>query len=323
MPLLSIIIPVYNVEQYLERCIESIINQTLKDLEIILVNDGSTDRSGEICERYANQDNRILVINKKNGGVSSARNVGLEIARGEWIAFVDSDDYIEKNMYEILYKNAIKYDVEVSSCFFKYLTADDTVLFNPTENHLKLNKIFKGIEFLELLYIDSYTNGLCVSMWNKIYKKKIFQQLRFPINTKYEDDEICHKIYLQDINVYCDTSGFYIYVQNLNSLSHMEFKEKNLVFLEIINNRITSFNEASLENLKIQSLILYFNIVIEYYFKIKSIEKVFNFKMYKKLYKTYLLQYLFSQKFSNKDKIRWYLFLINPFLYKKFVLRSK
>ena len=100
MELISVIVPVYNVESYLEKCIESIQNQSYKSLEIILVNDGSTDSSGDICDKYAAHDKRIKVIHKKNGGLSSARNAGLEVANGDYIAFVDSDDYIEITMYE-------------------------------------------------------------------------------------------------------------------------------------------------------------------------------------------------------------------------------
>ena len=104
MSKISVIVPVYNVEKFIKRCLDSIINQTMRDLEIILVNDGSTDNSGKICDEYAQLDNRITVIHKENGGLSSARNTGLDVATGEWIAFVDSDDYIEKNMYEVLYE---------------------------------------------------------------------------------------------------------------------------------------------------------------------------------------------------------------------------
>ena len=106
--LISIIIPVYNVEKYLEDCLNSVVNQTYKNLEIILIDDGSTDNSGKICDLYAKKDNRIVVIHKENAGVSSARNVGLKIAKGLYIGFVDPDDYIAEDMYEILYQNIIK-----------------------------------------------------------------------------------------------------------------------------------------------------------------------------------------------------------------------
>lgn len=120
--LISIIIPVYNVERYLRECIDSIIAQTYKNLEIILVDDGSSDKSGEICDEYSKKDSRIKVIYKKNGGLSDARNVALDIAKGDYIGFIDSDDYIEKDMFQILYNLAEEYNAEISSIsFYKML----------------------------------------------------------------------------------------------------------------------------------------------------------------------------------------------------------
>ena len=116
MELISIIVPVYNVEQYLDDCLVSILNQTYKNLEIILIDDGSTDNSGKICDEYAKKDSRIIVFHKENGGVSSARNAGLRIAKGIYIGFVDPDDWIAEDMYEVLYLNAKKYDADVSVC---------------------------------------------------------------------------------------------------------------------------------------------------------------------------------------------------------------
>ena len=117
-PIISIIVPVYNVESYLERCINSILNQTFKNFELILVDDGSTDKSGEICDSFAGYDKRIRVIHKKNGGLSSARNVGLDVSIGKYIGFVDSDDWIDEFMYEKLYRNMIKTKSDIVICNF-------------------------------------------------------------------------------------------------------------------------------------------------------------------------------------------------------------
>ena len=119
--LISIIIPVYNVEKYLRKCLDSIINQTYKKLEIILIDDGSTDNSGKICEEYAKKDDRIIVIHKENAGVSSARNRGIELANGKYIGFIDSDDWIEENMYETLYQNLLQFDVDISMCNYSII----------------------------------------------------------------------------------------------------------------------------------------------------------------------------------------------------------
>lgn len=125
--LISIIVPVYNVEKYLKECIDSVISQTYKNLEIILVDDGSTDKSGEICDEYSKKDSRIKVIHKENGGLSDARNVALDIAKGEYIGFVDSDDYVEKDMFETLYKLAEEHNTEISSISF-YKTLENEII---------------------------------------------------------------------------------------------------------------------------------------------------------------------------------------------------
>src|SRR5690625_3550080 len=116
---LSIIVPIFNMEQLLPKCLDSILTQTFKGFELILVNDGSTDKSGEICDDYAHKDQRIKVIHKKNGGTSSARNAGLAVAKGDYIGFVDSDDYINKHMYETLYNSAIKHSSDIVLCSYE------------------------------------------------------------------------------------------------------------------------------------------------------------------------------------------------------------
>ena len=141
--LISIIIPVYNVEQYLSRCIDSVINQTYKNLEIILIDDGSTDDSGEICDEYALKDNRIKVMHKQNGGVSSARNEGLDISKGNYIGFIDSDDFIEKDMYEFLYDLLTKNNCDISCCN-KFIFKDNKFIASksfPKGNVLSFNEV--------------------------------------------------------------------------------------------------------------------------------------------------------------------------------------
>lgn len=127
--MISIIVPIYNVEKYLPKCIESIINQTYTDLEILLIDDGSTDNSGLICDKYASIDNRIRVIHKKNGGLSDARNVGLDICKGKYISFIDSDDYIELTMYEKMIKIMINQKVDIVSCNYNHIYNNNKIPF--------------------------------------------------------------------------------------------------------------------------------------------------------------------------------------------------
>src|SRR5690348_8514297 len=130
-PKISIIVPIYDVQKYLFKCIDSILAQTFTDYELILVNDGSPDSCGEICNEFAKKDKRIKVIHKKNGGLSSARNAGLEIAKGEYIGFIDSDDFIHNKMYEILYQNALFHSSDIIICDFLKVNEGEVVNYEP------------------------------------------------------------------------------------------------------------------------------------------------------------------------------------------------
>ncbi len=171
--LISVIVPIYNVDNYLEKCIDSIINQSYKNLEIILIDDGSTDDCGIICDKYKKNDERIIVIHKKNEGLSSARNKGLDIAKGNLISFIDGDDYIEHNMLATLKKNMEKYESDISICCC---------------NHIKNNKKYNRFcntsikEFVsegKCKYLNMYNeySPLSNCVWNKLYKKEIFNYI--------------------------------------------------------------------------------------------------------------------------------------------------
>ena len=178
MPKLSVIVPIYNVEEYLANCIESILNQTFKDFELILINDGSTDNSLEICYRYRDRDKRINVINKKNGGVSSARNIGIEISKGEYIAFVDPDDDIEINMYEELMGIMENNNVDIVVSGFKFInlinnTSEKFNIYNRTNRIIKRKEINNEI-LIDILNLDNCYGYGMYSCCNKIYKKELF-----------------------------------------------------------------------------------------------------------------------------------------------------
>lgn len=178
--LISIIIPVYKVEKYLEKCIQSVINQTYKNIQIILVDDGSPDNCGKICDEYAKKDHRIEVIHKSNGGLSDARNKGLEIAKGEYIGFVDSDDYIEADMYEVLYNSLKQYNADVSICNF-YTVSQEKIAIKNADNGIKE---YNRIEILKEILLD---NNIQSYAWNKLYRKDLFDEIKYPVGKKYED----------------------------------------------------------------------------------------------------------------------------------------
>ena len=220
MEKISVIVPVYKVEKYLQRCIESIINQTYKNLEIILIDDGSPDNCGIICDEYAKKDNRIKVIHKENGGLSDARNAGLDIATGEYIAFVDSDDYIALNMFETLHSLMIKDNSDMALC--EILCVDECG--NSIESMNAKSPIKDGLynqkEFFEK--VSSYNGWHLIIACNKLYKKEIFQEIRFPKGRYCEDNYVIHYIIEKTNKVSCLDTPLYFYVQRNNSIMHFE-----------------------------------------------------------------------------------------------------
>ncbi|MDR2100420.1 MAG: glycosyltransferase, partial [Campylobacteraceae bacterium] len=178
IPLVSVIVPIYNVEPYLEKCLNSIINQTYKNLEISLIDDDSPDNSGKICDGYAAKEKRIKVIHKQNRGLSDARNAGLDIAKGEYIAFVDSDDYIAQNTYEDLVGIAQKNTADIVVHAY-YITDYNDVMVSQKESADNLS--IDEIRYMILM--DKYSNMTC----NKFYKAALFKDLRFYKGVYFED----------------------------------------------------------------------------------------------------------------------------------------
>lgn len=183
-PLISVIVPVYDVEKYLARCIESIINQTYTNLEIILVDDGSPDKCGEICDSYARKDSRIKVLHKENGGVSSARNAGLDMMQGEYVGFVDSDDWIVPDMYEYLLSGMTD-NVSVTICNY-FLSWN----YLKTVKHTYDDGIYSSDEILQKLFDDTYDNY----PWNKLFLSALWKHIRFPAGRIYEDMLTIYKV---------------------------------------------------------------------------------------------------------------------------------
>lgn len=181
---ISIIVPVYNVESYLKECIESIINQTYKELEILLIDDGSTDGSGSICDEYKQKDNRIKTIHQNNRGISNARNVGLKSASGKYICFVDSDDLIHPQMVELLYNSLIDNDADISICHEISFSDNDSFVFDTYESYTK-ECIEDRIQLLTHT-TDDWTGPINWS-WNKIYKRELISGLSFTEQKRMED----------------------------------------------------------------------------------------------------------------------------------------
>lgn len=225
--LISIIVPIYKVENYLKRCIDSILNQTYTNLEIILVDDGSPDNCGIICDEYAKQDCRVKVIHKKNGGLSDARNCGIKVSTGEYLIFVDSDDYILKNMCETLLKNALENNADIVSCNFKevYLNGQEKI------NKQSQNQQISIVSNAEAIYRYFVKNDLDMNVvWNKIYKKNIFlgdNKIEFPVGRLHEDDFTVYKLYYYANKVVIINDILYNYFKREESITG-NFSRRNI-----------------------------------------------------------------------------------------------
>lgn len=225
MAKISVIVPVYRVEPYLRKCVDSIRNQTFRDLEIILVDDGSPDGCGEICDQYQELDNRVRVIHKANGGLSSARNAGLDSATGEYIGFVDSDDYIAKDMFETLYNNIVEHDADIAVCGAWVCFPDRTVSANKIQ--------YKGLADQEAAYRMILLGDVVKAhVWDKLFKREVFENVRFPIGKIFEDIYILDELMLRAETVYIDTAPKYHYVQRTNSILHTPFHNGDQCIIE-------------------------------------------------------------------------------------------
>ena len=240
--LISIIIPVYKVEEYLEKCIESVLKQTYTNLQIILVDDGSPDNCGKICDEYAKKDPRIEVIHKVNGGLSDARNVGIAKAKGKYIGFVDSDDYIKEDMYEILINLIKKYDADVSICNL-YDVIDGKEYIRNNENGIQE---YSRLEILKEVLLDKNIQSYA---WNKLYKKELFDEIKYPIGKKYEDIGTTFYVFEKCNKIVVTSKPEYYYLKRSDSLVNNVTESTVLDYTDIIIQRYL-YTQKNIEELR-------------------------------------------------------------------------
>lgn len=225
---ITVVVPVYNVADYLPKCIESIRNQTYGNLEILLVNDGSTDHSGDICEKYAALDSRITVIHKANGGLSDARNTGIDAASGDYIAFVDSDDWIDEDMYEVLYGLITEHGADLAACRLKEISKSG--ILDESTDHLMVGS---GAEALVFLVTKENNNMFGHNAFNKLIKQELIQHLRFPVGKLVEDLYFMPTlIYASERCVYKDVAKYNYLTDRQGSIMNTRVTEK-MVFDEL------------------------------------------------------------------------------------------
>ena len=228
-PLISVIVPVYNVEEYVERCIRSILEQSYSNMEIILVDDGSTDNSSKICDLYAKKDNRIVVLHKENGGLSDARNAGIELIKGDYLTFIDSDDWVEKDYLEYLFELIDNNKTDVSICDFNYVD-NEGKLFNSPSNDKKIYVWNQKDAIQQILN----GNKIVTSSTGKLYKVYFFKELnlRFPVGRLFEDIPVSYDVLLNAKSVSYGNRALYNYYYRPGSISNMSFSPQRLHSVE-------------------------------------------------------------------------------------------
>ena len=221
-PLISVIVPVYKVEKYLDQCVNSIVNQTYTNLEIILVDDGSPDNCPAMCDEWAHRDSRIRVIHKTNGGLDTARNAGLDVMRGEFVGTVDSDDFIAPNMYERLYTLLIENDADISVCGLVQVDEEGNKLSKQPEP-MKDEVLSREDMFNKFLNGTANVN-YCYS-WNKIYRAKIFREIRF-IGGVHEDTATIHRIIGESRKIVVSSEKLHFYRRSKDSITGKMARQK-------------------------------------------------------------------------------------------------
>lgn len=321
MSKITIIVPVYNTEKFLAKCITSIINQTYTDLEIILVDDGSVDNSLKICKEFENKDSRIKVIHKENGGQGSARNLALDIANGEYIGFVDSDDFIHPRFYEILMKLMCDKDADIVCCHYQFINPDTGCNFDEL-NYDEISSCGTILETNEFLskFEEYYHAVSWISPCTKLYKREMFDGVRYPEGIIDEDSYILHHIIGNSKKMFRVKTPLYYYVLSQGSTSRSAFSAKRFHKNGSNLDRVMFFKERNVKSQVYYFERLYLIEVLKMYYTVKNNHPEFMnaYKPYLKEYKKNLKSFLQgNNKICRMENVIFRIFALSPKLAEK------
>lgn len=312
MEKISVIIPIYNVEKYLKRCLDSVLKQTYQNIEIILIDDGSTDTSGLIADEYSKQYKNINVVHKRNEGIGQTRNLGIQMAKGEYILFVDSDDYIDENMIEQMHLVAVNNNCDLVCCN-KYRIYEKNNRGMVTDEEMEPIKFFSRKEALGVFLLTKYVD---VVFWNKLIKKDLFEGIRCP-NGIYEDLATIYKLLLKANKIANMYNPFYYYCQRESSITDEKYNEKMIILKNAIDdnyNEIIKYYPDLKDNLILGKIhwytVIYDKMILNNDFDIalkKEIKSMIssNLELIKK-----------SDQFSKMKKTQYYLFHVSEPIYR-------
>lgn len=313
--LISVVVPIYKVEKYLERCIRSIVSQTYVQLEIILVDDGSPDNCPAICDAWKEKDERIIVIHRENGGLSAARNSGIDRATGDYIALVDSDDFIAADFIETLYTACKNTGSEMAQCRYEYVAGDK---LTKEQERVEPTETFTGKEMIAgMSWKDGAYN---VVAWNKLYKSSLFQGIRYPEGRIHEDEATTHKLFYQAKKVAFVYRYLYGYYTGGSSITRDNFSLKRLDWEWAVASRLEFLREREEWELLVPMYKIYMDGTIDLYYKTVEIlkDRQRAEELRRKMKKV-------NQELEKQGgtpmitRIGYRIFLFSPFLYRKLV----
>ncbi len=314
--LISVIVPIYKVEKYLKKCVESILEQTYNNLDIILVDDGSPDNCGDIIEEFRKKDERIRTIHQKNGGLSDARNNGIKIAKGKYIVCIDSDDWIEKNMIEVLYKDIIKTNSDISVC--EFVEEDDFQNILSTKKYNNEIIEFNSKEALKsLIKQDILTNHA----WNKLYKASLFGGIEYPKGQLMEDVSTTYKLFEKANKIVYQNTSLYHYIQRetsiLGNITEKRINDQEFAFFDRNKYLMEKYSEFK-EIIELDNM---YNVKTLYFLAILGgYKNLYNSKKYVEYYAKYKKIYKENKKNSEiKGDKSLQLFYENRIAYKMYV----
>lgn len=310
-PLISVIVPVYNVEEYLDKCLESIVNQTYKNLEILLIDDGSPDNCPQMCDEWSKRDSRIRVIHKENGGLSSARNCGLDNCTGEYVGFIDSDDWIDLKFFETLYSNLEKDGSDIS--VVGVWKVSETSQYSQTEKFSRCT--FTGEEALKnFLY---FRNNLAGGVTDKIFKMGLFDEVRFPLGLTAEDRYVHAVIYSKIEKLSFDPTPMYYYLTRDNSICNSALNPHTYDRIEIVSmvcKYLTSINYEDKKAIEYFEMKGYHDTL--YKLLILNAPKK-HIREYKRKTRKYYIKTISNKEISIGFKIKYTCFCFLPIMYER------
>ena len=316
---ISIIVPIYNVQDFLKRCIDSLIVQTYQNLEILLIDDGSTDGCGKICDEYAKKYKNIKAFHKVNGGLSDARNYGIQKATGSYIAFVDSDDFVNKDYCKILHKNLVENNADISICQFKKVK-EESIL---EDNQEEIISVYEGVD--KQKNILNYSNGMnmvTTVAWNKLYKKELWDIIKYPKGKINEDEFVVHQLMHKSHKVVYTSLILYYYYQREDSIMNMKFNIARLDVIEAFKNRMNFYkNIEKYNNLVPLAYVAYMKIIVLNY---QYVKKNNLYEEMVKLLKLYRKEYDQRIKIKKSDciKLKCFYYLPNIYCFIKTIIKK-